>query len=101
MTTKQEPENLIFLKSYDFMKLGQAIEHGNGQAAAMTAQRMQKKAQELNMDMFVRQLTNIRQCIMHKQGKAAKDILALMVAKRAQMLNDVEKSRDTQERHGD
>ena len=99
MTTKQEPENLIFLKSYDFMKLGQAIEHGNWQVAAMTTQRMQKKAQELEMDMFVRQLTNIRQCIMHKQGKAAKDVLALMVARRAQMLNNIEKSRDVQDGH--
>lgn len=99
MTTKQEPENLFFLKSYDFMKLGQAIEHGNWQVAAMTSQRMQKTAQELNMDMFVRQLTNIRQCIMHKQGKAAKDILALMVARRAQMLNDIEKGRNAQGRH--
>ena len=101
MTTKQEPKNLIFLKSYDFMKLGQAIEHGNWQVAAMTSQRMQKAAQELEMDMFVRQLTNIRQCIMHKQGKSAKDILALMVARRAQMLNDIEKSRNTQGEHGE
>ena len=99
MTTKQEPENLIFLKSYDFMKLGQAIEHGNWQVAAMTSQRMQKAAQELEMDIFVRQLINIRQCIMHKQGKAAKDILALMVARRAQMLNDIEKSRNIQKGH--
>ncbi len=99
MTTKQEPKNLIFLKSYDFMKLGQAIEHGNWQMAAMTSQRMQKTAQELEMDMFVRQLANIRQCIMHKQGKAAKDILALMVARRTQMLNDIEKSRDAQDGH--
>ncbi len=98
---EQEPANLIFLKSYDFMKLGQAIEHGNWQVAAMTSQRMQKAAQELDMDMFVRQLTNIRQCIMHRQGKAAKDILALMVARRAQMLNELEKSRDMQERQED
>ncbi|MBD5521536.1 MAG: hypothetical protein HDR03_10020 [Lachnospiraceae bacterium] len=44
MTTKQEPENLFFLKSYDLMKLGQAIEHGNWQVAAMTSQRVQKAA---------------------------------------------------------
>ncbi len=62
---------------------------------------MQKSAGELGMDMFVGQLTNIRQCIMHKQGKAAKDILALMVDKRAQMLNYREKSRDVQGRRGD
>lgn len=80
-------EVLTFLKSYDFMKLGQAVNHGNWQVAMMTLQRMQKKTQELEFDMFERQFMNIRQCIIHKQGKQAKDILALIMAKRAQLLN--------------
>lgn len=83
---------LSFLHSYDFMKLGQAINHQNWQIAAMTVQRMQRNAQELEMDAFVRQLTNIRQCIMHKQARQAKDILAVMMAKRAQMLNQMNQS---------
>lgn len=83
---------LSFLHSYDFMKLGQAINHQNWQVAAMTVQRMQRNAQELEMDAFVRQLTNIRQCIMHKQARQAKDILAVMMAKRAQMLNQMNQS---------
>ncbi len=83
---------LSFLHSYDFMKLGQAINHQNWQVAAMTVQRMQRNAQKLEMDAFVRQLTNIRQCIMHKQARQAKDILAVMMAKRAQMLNQMNQS---------
>lgn len=78
---------LIFLRSYDFMKLGQALNRENWQIAMMTLQRMQKKTQELEFHVFDRQFMNIRQCIVHKQGKSAKDILALMMAKRAQLLN--------------
>ena len=76
-----------FLKSYDFMKLGQALDHKNWQIAAMTVQRMQKGAQEAGLAVFERQFSSIRQCIIHKQGKQAKDILALVIAKRAQLLN--------------
>lgn len=82
-TEKAEQE---FLKSYDFMKLGQAVNHENWQIAAITVQRMQKNAKELGLTTFERQLTSIRQCIIHKQGKQAKDILALIIAKRGQML---------------
>lgn len=78
---------LAFLESYDFMKLGQALNCENWQAAMMTLQRMQKKTQEINLDIFERQFMNIRQCIVHKQGKSAKDILAFVMAKRAQLLN--------------
>lgn len=78
---------LTFLRSYDFMKLGQAVHHENWQVAMMTLQRMQKKMQELEIDMFERQFINIRQCIVHKQAKPAKDILAFVMAKRAQLLN--------------
>ena len=76
-----------YLKSYDFMKLGQALDHKNWQIAAMTIQRMQKGAQEAGLTVFERQFGSIRQCIIHKQGKQAKDILALVIAKRAQLLN--------------
>lgn len=75
-----------FLASYDFMKLGQALNHGNWQIAMVTVQRMQRDAQGLGFDTIERQLANVRQCIIHKQGRGAKDILALIVAKRAQLL---------------
>lgn len=78
-----------FLKSYDFMKLGQAINHRNWQVAAMTVQRMHSRVRELGMDTFERQFTGIRQCILHKNDKQAKDILALVMAKRAQFLKNM------------
>lgn len=76
-----------FLKSSDFMKLGQAINHQSWQAAAMTLQRMQKRAEQVGTEIFARQFAGIRQCIIHRQGKQAKDILAVMSARRAQLLN--------------
>ncbi len=82
-----EEERLEFLRSYDFMKLGQALNHRNWQVAAMTVQRMQNRIKELELDMFARQFTGIRQCILHKQDRQAKDLLALVMAKRAGMLN--------------
>lgn len=87
MNTEKTEAELSFLQSYDFVKLGQAVNHQNWQVAAMTVQRMQKNAQELGFDTFVRQLANIRQCVLHKQARQAKDVMAVMMAKRAQMLN--------------
>ena len=83
---ENDTARLEFLKSYDFMKLGQAINHKNWQVAAMTIQRMQGRVQELGLEMFERQFTGIRQYILHKNDKQAKDILALVMAKRAQLL---------------
>lgn len=85
-TDNKKQMQFNFLKSYDFMKLGQALDHKNWQIAAMTLQRMQKSAQEAELDTFERQFVSIRQCVIHKQGKQAKDILALVIAKRAQLL---------------
>lgn len=84
----READRLAFLQSYDFMKLGQAVNHRNWQVAAMTVQRMQSRVQELELHVFAKQLTGIRQCILHKQEKQAKDILALVMARRAQMLKE-------------
>lgn len=77
-----------FLTSYDFMKLGQALHHENWQIAMVTVQRMLKSVQGLGLDILERQLTGIRQCIIHKQARQAKDILALLTAKRAQLLRE-------------
>ena len=55
----------------------------------MTVQRMQKTAQELKWIPLSDKFTNIRQCVLHKQARQAKDIMAVMMAKRAQMLNQI------------
>lgn len=80
-----------FLKGKDFLKLGQAISHGNWQVAQMTAQRMQKNAKEAGVSEFDRQLIMIKQCIMGRKKTEAQNILAVMVAKRVSLLNRIAK----------
>lgn len=73
-----------FLESYDFLQLGQAINRGNWRAAAMTIQRMQKKAENLELEEFVKMFTNIRQCILHQKSEQAKNVLARITVMRIQ-----------------
>ena len=75
-----------FLKSKDFMKVGQAIEHGNWQVAAMTASRMQKDANECELSDFSRQLIMLKQCIAGRKKTEAQNALAAIVARRVKML---------------
>ena len=76
-----------FYKSLDFMKLGQAVNRGNWQVAAMTARRMEQNAKNAEISEFNQQFVGIRQCINRKDVIGAKQILAIMVAKRAKFLN--------------
>ncbi len=80
-----------FLKSKDFMKLGQAIDHGIWQVAGMTAARMQKEAAAAGIHDFDRQLINMKQCIAGRKKSEALNVLASMVSKRVQMLKNIEK----------
>ena len=82
-------EQIEFLKSLDFMRLGQAINRGQWQAAAMTIRRLDMKAKEAGMNEFERNFTGIRQCINRKDGSEAKQILAVIVNKRAKYLNSI------------
>ena len=82
-----EDKKLEFYKSLDFMKLGQAINRGNWQVAAMTARRMEMNAKDAEITEFNQQFVGIRQCNNRKDSIGAKQVLALMVAKRAQFLN--------------
>lgn len=80
-------EQIEFLKSLDFMKLGQAINKEQWQAAAMTIRRLDMKAKEADMSDFERNFTGIRQCINRKDSNEAKQILAVVINKRAKYLN--------------
>ena len=82
-------EQIDFLKSLDFMKLGQAINREQWQAAAMTIRRLDMKAKEVGMNEFERNFTGIRQCINRKDGNEAKQILAVVINKRAKHLNTI------------
>lgn len=78
-----------FLKSKDFMKLGQAIEHGNWQVAGMTAQRMQKNAKEAGITDFDRQLIMLKQCLAGRKKTEAQNTLASIISKRVSLLKDI------------
>ena len=80
-------EQLEFLKSLDFMRLGQAINRGQWQSAVMTIRRLDMKAKEAGMNDFERNFTGIRQCINRKDVNEAKQILAVVINKRAKYLN--------------
>lgn len=80
-------EQIEFFKSLDFMKLGQAINREQWQAAAMTIRRLDMKAKEVGMNDFERNFTGIRQCINRKDSNEAKQILAVVINKRAKYLN--------------
>lgn len=82
-------EQIEFLKSLDFMKLGQAINREQWQTAAMTIRRLDMKAKEVGMNEFERNFTGIRQCINRKDGNEAKQILAVVINKRAKHLNTI------------
>ena len=82
-------EQIDFLKSLDFMRLGQAVNRGQWQSAAMTIRRLDMKAKEVGMDDFDRNFTGIRQCINRKDMQEAKQILAVVVNKRARHLNSI------------
>ena len=82
-----EDKRVEFYKSLDFMKLGQAVNRGNWQVAVMTARRMEQNAKNAEISEFNQQFVGIRQCINRKDAIGAKQVLALMVAKRAKFLN--------------
>ena len=82
-------EQIAFFKSLDFMKLGQAINRGQWQSAAMTIRRLDMKAKEAGIQDFERNFTGIRQCINRKDMSEAKQILAVVVNKRAKHLNAI------------
>lgn len=76
-----------YIKSKDFMKLGQAIAHENWQVAGMTVQRMTKQATDADIHDFDRQFMMIKKCIMGRKKTEAQNALAAVVAKRVQMIN--------------
>lgn len=82
-------EQLEFLKSLDFMRLGQAVNRSQWQSAAMTVRRLDMKAKESGMVDFEKNFNGIRQCINRKDMQEAKQILAVVINKRAKHLNAI------------
>ena len=82
-------EQIEFLKSLDFMRLGQAVNRQQWQSATMTIRRMDMKAKDVGLNDFERNFTGIRQCINRKDVQEAKQILAVVINKRAKYLNAI------------
>ena len=78
-----------FIHSLDFMRLGQAINRGQWQSAAMIIQRMDRVAKDAGINDFERQFTGIRQCINRRNANEAKQILALVISKRVKMMEQL------------
>lgn len=74
-----------FINGYDFMRLGQAVNNGRFESAAMCVRRMSMEAEKLGLDCFQRQFTGLRQNIARKDTMEVKNILSLVVVKRIQL----------------
>ncbi len=88
----QEEEHFIcdvksFIHSYEFMQLGQAINHKQWQVAGIKVQKMSVKAKKMGMIGWEMLFTGIRQNIAHKNEKEALQILSVMTTKRVKLLN--------------
>lgn len=87
MIRDMQQEDLEFLQSVDFMRVGQAIHHGQWQSAYRILLRMEQKREQLQMEEFKRNFAALKYSIQRKNEREAKQILTLIVNKRAQMRN--------------
>lgn len=74
-----------FLGSFDFMRLGQAVNAGRFESAAMCIRRMGMEAEKLGLECFQRPFTGLRQNIARKDMQEVKNILSLVIVKRIQL----------------
>ncbi len=74
-----------FINGYDFMRLGQAVNSGKFESAAMCVRRMSMEAERLGLECFQRPFTGLRQNIARKDGLEVKNILSLVIVKRIQL----------------
>ncbi|MBQ8231735.1 MAG: hypothetical protein IJZ34_07410 [Lachnospiraceae bacterium] len=82
---EQRKEILIFLESYEFMKLGQAVNRGQWDSAMMTLRRMDQKVKKLEIKEFEQPMKGLRLAVSGRNELQAKQILAMLVAKRVRM----------------
>lgn len=75
-----------FIRSLEFMRLGQSISHKQWQAAAMKATKLTKEVQRLGIIGFERPMTGVRQNVNRKNAEEALQALSLIINKRVKML---------------
>ncbi|MGN0342829.1 MAG: hypothetical protein ACI4DO_08550 [Roseburia sp.] len=83
-------EQIQFLRGLDFLKMGQAVSHEQWQTAAMTAQRMERNIRQTGLLDMERNIMGLKQAIRCKNQVEAKQILSQLVAKRVQLLRNLE-----------
>jgi len=93
-------EQISFLKSLDFLKLGQSIQHENWQVVLMCTKRMENGAKECGMEEFLHWFTGIRQCAFQRNKASALQLMTLVTGKRVQYLNIIH-SGDEGEKNGE
>ncbi len=82
-----------FIRGYDFLRLGQAISHHQWQSAAMTIRRMEMQAKKTELECFARPFAGLRQAVMRKDEREAKQILAAVTARRVRMLEELKREK--------
>lgn len=82
---------MAFIKSQNFMRIGQAISHQEWQTAAMILRNMRNSANQIGFEGFQRQFLGLSQAINHKNIIEAKQVLTIIANKRATLLNSENK----------
>lgn len=90
-----QDEVIRFIKSYDFMRLGQAISHHQWQVAAMMVRRMEQQTRTKELEGFARPLAGVRQAIMRKDEREAKQLLAAVTARRVRLLEQLQAEQES------
>lgn len=75
-----------FIKSMDFMRIGQAVSRKQWSSAMMTLRRMSQKAKELGIKNMEMLFLRLRKEIGEKNIVAVKNTLALLTQKRVQII---------------
>lgn len=83
-----------FLKSYDFMRLGQAVNHGQWNGAQMKSSAMNRTAMKLGLMSWSRQLQGIRQAAAVKNREEANQLLSLIISRRVKLMELLKNIRD-------
>ena len=95
---EQQKKMIEFLKGPFFMRLGHQMQGNNWQGMCMGIRNMQQKCKELGITAFDRHLLQLRDAAMHRNINACKQILAMMVAKRVQLLKEMEQGKDEKDK---
>lgn len=84
---KKAEEVRAFFESLDFMRLGQAVNHENWQAAMMIIKRMSVRADELGLPDVSKKLVQIKGCVQGRNRAQALNGMTLLTGLRVKRLN--------------